>query len=530
MTADLDSSNAGFQAADLSLRRPGHRRSFLVLVAISVLAPILLLATNLPWQLDDYDQGKQAYTSLEIVKEGNWLYQHTPLDRVATKPPLVAWISAALFSVTRSWAIAWRLPSFAATIALAVLLFRAGSIRGLTSGLLAVSAFIFNLLTVRLATLVRTDMPLALVTFTLGLLIWNKLRTHEQWSSRDRWLLFGLLTAGMLIKGPIVYAFLLPGIFILSLIRRRDVSRHVWGSWWPWLGSLFIFLIWSIGGSIFVPDFHDQVVVREFLGRFGETIHRPQPFFFYLPHLLHKFFPWSIFMIALAFVDLRAHKLDRFKRSSLPGGREANTSASNTRDGIIQACFKKIADAGAGIAPETLWLICWIVGGVIVMSIIPSKRVDRIFPVVPPLCLLLAAQIAATRSTLRRPAVLTYIVGLSVLWTCGYTITKVVSGYRDHRDALVVFGRTVRREVSRRHWRFDVVKSNDEGLLLYLEKTHFTDPTRAVDEWNRGNLEALVVSSAQAPDLMRLMHDVALSDVRSASRKNEARRYVLLVH
>ena len=32
----------------------------------------------------------------------------------------------------------------------------------------------------------------------------------------------------------------------------------------------------------YVPGFYDQVVVREFLGRFGETVHRPQPIYFYI--------------------------------------------------------------------------------------------------------------------------------------------------------------------------------------------------------------------------------------------------------
>ena len=40
--------------------------------------------------------------------------------------------------------------------------------------------------------------------------------------------------------------------------------------------------------------------MREFVGRFGETIHRPQPLLFYLPHLLHKFAPWSVLMIGIA--------------------------------------------------------------------------------------------------------------------------------------------------------------------------------------------------------------------------------------
>src|SRR5947199_9698479 len=108
---------------------------------------ILFLIGNLPWQLDDYDQAKQAFTSFQMVKEGRWLYQETPHEHVATKPPLVGWISAAIFAVTRSWDVAWRLPAFLAAVALALILFRAAeSAYGRTAGLIALSAFGLNLL------------------------------------------------------------------------------------------------------------------------------------------------------------------------------------------------------------------------------------------------------------------------------------------------------------------------------------------------------------------------------------------------
>jgi len=64
--------------------------------------------TNVSWTLDDYDQAKQAYTSFEMVGQGHWLYQHTPNEAVATKPPLVGWVSAMLFAGTRWWEGAWR--------------------------------------------------------------------------------------------------------------------------------------------------------------------------------------------------------------------------------------------------------------------------------------------------------------------------------------------------------------------------------------------------------------------------------------
>ncbi len=96
-----------------------------------------------------------------------------------------------------------------------------------------------------------------------------------------------------------------------------------------------------------------------------------------------------------------------------------------------------------------------------------------------------------------------YRVGLLNLFTGGYTIFKIVSGYRDHLDALVVFGRNVRHEAEAHHWRYEVVSAKDEGLLLYLRKTHFIEPDRAVIEWNRGNLDALVASTEKAPALVR---------------------------
>src|SRR3954471_2206644 len=96
------------------------RRTLWVVAALIL---VLFAIANLPWQLDDYDQAKQAYTSFEMIKEGRWFYQQTPHERVATKPPLVGWVSAGLFAMTRLWELSWRLPSLLAAVALAVLLF-----------------------------------------------------------------------------------------------------------------------------------------------------------------------------------------------------------------------------------------------------------------------------------------------------------------------------------------------------------------------------------------------------------------------
>jgi 4-amino-4-deoxy-L-arabinose transferase-like glycosyltransferase len=504
------------------------------------LTVILFTVANLPWQLDDYDQAKQAFTSFQMIKEGRWFYQQTPHEHVATKPPLVGWFSAGLFAITRSWDTAWRLPSFLAAIAIAMLLFRvATSAYGTIPSLMALGAFGLNLLSPRLATLVRTDMPLALVIFLIGLLIWQKIRSETEWGLRDQVYIFALLTVAMLIKGPIVYAFLLPGIALfewrgrVGALRRPDAAarrpyQSAWPGWWPWIASLAVFLFWVIGGILFTPGFFDQVVMREFVARFGETIHRPQPLYFYLPHLLHKFAPWSVLIMGIAVFDLASRRW-------------------------------RIGAAFWEMSPGTFWLLCWSLGGLLAMSLIPSKRVDRIFPIVPPLCLLLAAQIAKRNScshgSVSRPLesvdfnstgyrpvaieksatrIYRWIAAallLAIIFTGGYTISKVFSGYRDHRNALAVFGRSVRHEAEVRDWRYEVISTKDEGLLLYVRRTHFIEPDRAVIEWNRGNLDALVASTEKAPALVGELRDASLSSLKSNERKKEqGRDYVLITH
>ena len=194
----------------------------------------------------------------------------------------------------------------------------------------------------------------------------------------------------------------------------------------------------------------------------------------------------------------------------------------------LRAVRWKVREVFNKISPDTLWLLCWIVGGLLVMSLIPSKRVDRIFPVLPPLCLLLAAQIGKrepVRAHVHRWSGTALL--LSILFAGGYCGLKVLDGYRDHRDALVKFGRAVREEAAEKHWRYEVVESSDEGLLLYLQKLHFIQPEAAITEWNRGNVEALAAPAAEAPQLVTGLQGASISPLQSAPRK-DGRDYVLI--
>jgi len=84
----------------------------------------------------------------------------------------------------------------------------------------------------------------------------------------------------------------------------------------------------------------------------SNPFHRAQSFFFYLPHLLHKFFPWSAIMLGLATADLP---------------RAAGTFARHS----------------AKCHPERLAVLWSIAGSSDVDNSLEKSR--RIFPVIPPL-------------------------------------------------------------------------------------------------------------------------------------------------
>src|SRR5882724_570107 len=466
--------------SQIASAKTGQNRRMLLIV--SVLTVCFFAVSNLPWNLDDYDQAKQAFVSFQMVGQQRWLYQTTPDEgtkasggrhsphHINSKPPAVAWVSAALYQLTRSWDFAWRFPSFVAALVLAVLVFRGARTFGDLPALYALAAFGLNLLSVRLATLVRTDMPLALVTFAVGLLMFEKIRTRTSWTTHDRVMLFVVLTAAMFVKGPIVWAFVLPPLILYQLRRKwRPDFPSAWSGWIPWVVSFALFCLWLIFGMRFIDGFYEDVILNEFGARFHEGIHRSQPLLFYIPHLLQKFAPWSLLTLGLLVVALRKTKA---------------------------ATGKWLGS----LSPEMFWLITWALGGIVVMSLIPSKRVDRIFPAIPPLCLLLAAQIKAmvADNVIRVRQIAAFAIIFATIFTGTYAAMRVIDGYRTHRDALSKFGREVRRIAAAEHLRYEILPGRDESLLLYLQRPRFytrvTETTAAPP-----GLDALVVPIDEEP-------------------------------
>src|SRR4030095_5624754 len=125
---------------------------------------------------------------------------------------------------------------------------------------------------------------------------------------------------------------------------RAKQPNHAWAGWGPWFTPLLVFGTWAAIGIWQSREFYVQVVEVEFLGRFTlreKAVHHNQQIYFYLAHVLGKFAPWSLLLVALH--------------------------------------FQKRVRAAIASNPARLWLICWALGGLVFMSLVPSKRADRIF-------------------------------------------------------------------------------------------------------------------------------------------------------
>ncbi len=488
-------SRPGFRDLWNTLARLLSRPAIGWLVAALVI--LLCVIGNLPWHLDNYDQAKQAYVSHEILHGGSWWFQHTPRGDTATKPPLAGWISVLVRAVTGSWELAWRLPGFLCTVALLVLLIREGGrILPDGGGALAAAAFGLNLFTPRLATLVRTDMMLSLFIAICGWVIWRKLLAGTRWTLRDQGVFFAAMLGGLLTKGPIIYAFLLPGMVAFAFLawRMRSLGgvkpSAIWPGWWPWLVPLAAFAAWGVIALVTQPDFYEDVVRKELFSRFDQSLkpdERQQPFWFYLPHFLHKFAPWSLLVAALPI------------------------ASQNVRRRVLSD-------------PATLWLVCWAVGGLVCMTFIPSKRVDRIFPVLPPFCLLLVAMVSACQCGARVRAWCGAALIGAILMTSGYFLTIVIMGCRDGSGAMVRFGREVQARAAGRE--LAVVQGRDEAMILYADGREYLHADRALRFWQDGIVDALLIPERRLPPGASLPSPALDSGPIS---KNRESRYLLFL-
>lgn len=342
---------------------------FAVTAALRIAAPTDLLTGDQPLQV--------AYIN-DIVQNGAWIVQHLESGAPASKPPLYNWLAAAPIVATGSSSeFLLKLPSLVAALLTLLLVWRLGTrLAGRRAGLVAAALLCVSPLFVKHMYFARTDMLLTMLVVAQMYAAVAR-RPVVFWSAA---------ALSWLTKGPV--GVILPIIALSALWWWNGELRERWREMRLARGfvlALVPFAIWFAAALYVGGDaVYEQLVVAETIDRFSAESTKSKenrPFYYYVPHFLARMAPVSFFFICAAFA--------------------ARGARAHERSNVAIA-------------------IAWVLAMLVVFSIVPSKRADRLFPILPGVCIAAAwvidRELAKARSATRRVFMsLGAIIGLTGL-------------------------------------------------------------------------------------------------------------------
>jgi 4-amino-4-deoxy-L-arabinose transferase-like glycosyltransferase len=265
---------------------------------ILLLVPLILyIATLSVLPQMEPDEARYSLIAAAMNESGNYITPHIKNVIYLEKPPLVSWVTAALFKVLGENDFSARL--FAALCAWGCILlayyvgrhFRDERTGLYAAAILTISCFHFILGHINIL-----DMPL---TFFICLSIWLGYLALKEQNKKYLFYLFYLTCAlSFLTKGliAIVFPFIILIIWLIWIGRWREI-RLLFS-----LPGILIFLIvvcpWLILAQIQNSDFLWFFFVREHFLRFTTKMHgKTEPFYYYLPVILAGTIPWSVYLL-----------------------------------------------------------------------------------------------------------------------------------------------------------------------------------------------------------------------------------------
>lgn len=328
-----------------------------------------------------YHEALAAEPAREMLDgRGMWSLQTIGGQVRANKPPGMSWLiagSMAIFGGTEEWIA--RLPAALSGVAVAWMIAWLGArwlgrnigiVAGLIQGTMLYTQF--------QARLAEADMALAacvcgaLILYGLSVIEAGGSRGKYQWRS----LAFYLLTAfSMLLKGPVGPLFILASAVCHGLIcgwRKDERGQRNWAGLkflWDWKG-LVLMLVLVLGWISIVLANHPEVLdtwKKESAGRFAGSMQedgKSDPWFAYV-YLV----PW----ILLPWTPLVAAGLWRMRLAKL------------------------------WASPMGSFIACWVIPGMVILSLSAWKHRHYAIPLMPILSLPAAAAMIAMVSRVHRP-------------------------------------------------------------------------------------------------------------------------------
>ncbi|HVV98031.1 MAG TPA: glycosyltransferase family 39 protein [Rhodanobacteraceae bacterium] len=298
-------------------RRERREFRWLMLIALVLLGAGIGLRD--PWPSDE---PRFTLAAKQMVESGDWLFPHRGRELYSDKPPVLMWSEALSYEVTRSWRVAFLLPSLLAGLLTLALTYDLGRrFWNHKAGLYAAIAVLFVFQFAYQVKRAQID-PLIMGWITLanwGLLV-HFLRGPD-W--RKYWLGCFAAGVGVITKGVGILALLMFVPYLFARWRGWDGVTRTSQSALKWLGGIAAFLApiltWGIAVLVVAkargaPEYQayvDDLFFRQTAGRYAGSWSHPQPFYYYLPIVLFNWFPMSLAYIGAAprwWRDLKARE------------------------------------------------------------------------------------------------------------------------------------------------------------------------------------------------------------------------------
>lgn len=281
----------------------------------------------------------------EMWERGDWLIPTVNNGVFAEKPILYYWLALAISRFLGGVSeLSLRLPSALAGICAVLLTHQlvlpyAGRKRALLAGAMLATQYLVWWQSR------WVEMDVLVLASTLGVLVPLSRMLDFSMPQAKAWVLAGVAAGlGFAAKGPVAWA--IPGLVFFAYVGVRRLPPARWGKGLVWgalvalaLAAPWYVLLWSTGHA----EALEEVLLRQNFTRFVAAWDHDQPWYYYAPHALIDYLPWSMFVpvaFGLHHRDLRERRLDLLA-----------------------------------------WI--WLIGTIVFFSLADSKRAPYILPIAP---------------------------------------------------------------------------------------------------------------------------------------------------
>lgn len=365
-----------------------HKKLVLFTVILAVLALYFIPLGSYP--LLEADEGRYAEMPREMIESGNFVTPMLNYVKYFEKPVLLYWMNAGSF-------LAFGQNEFAARFATALCALLGALVTGMlgayiygsAAGLLAGIITATSLLYFAIGTINITDMPLSFfITLAMAAFYVGHIERNKLWYL----VFYAAMALGLLTKGLV--AIVLPGGIIfwyIILTRKWHIILDA-----LYLPGIILFFVISVPWFWLVcranSDFFHFFFIQEHFLRYATKMHnRYEPFWFFLPMIPAGLMPWTPFLLSLF-----------------------------SRESVVRSPYHyEKRDAN-------LYLLLWF--GVILLffSLSSSKLIPYIVPCLPPLAILMGADIARMMENEKwHGGAMGWLLGISCLFSAalvGYSL------------------------------------------------------------------------------------------------------------